>query len=547
MSLSTNYHSAYHTDKVLVAFKTLIKQACHEANTEPNIQANLTICDNLTQFPTLAGRAVRTLDKLISQKNDQTALNALNLLDYVIKNCAVSRPTFASAGLLKSMIKALPKQIREPNSVKNHMNLPESTSQKQRLQRERWDRTLVLIQQWGTVLDNLEAFTNAYQGLLDRNVHFPVPENGEELVLLDAKRANGGVPRYYDQPPQPQQPQQQQQQQQQPQQRAPVEVKAIPDNELVQVVQNLVEITRDMLTASSPTEDLSKNALVAEQLGQLKYFQGRVVGKISRGELSEDHMALMLVLNDEVDHVHKYYNGLIRGTATRTADVKMQLVHKSLQLGGGRKEESRPSSPPTVQGEADDVNNNAVVSVPQPGEVSVSAAEQKKSKKRLSLEERFDPFADNPMTQTPSQSSGDANGGDQGLDAFDPLTPVQANVGQPPETQRQTSLNTVLDGLFAAPPAAMVALAASLLPPPVQTTSVPAPSAAQPLAMHLGEAEENGNPFLQAANTNNPAAVVPGSAPEEQAMLDDLFGEPEMQSTVPVMHQQHSSSAWQPA
>jgi hypothetical protein len=41
--------------------------------------------------------------------------------------------------------------------------------------------------------------------------------------------------------------------------------------------------------------------------------------------------------------------------------------------------------------------------------------------------------------------------------------------------------------------------------------------------------------------------VVPGSAPEEQAMLDDLFGEPEMQSTVPVMHQQHSSSAWQPA
>ncbi len=88
-----------------------------------------------------AGRATRTLLKLIEGSNDQLALNSLNLLDYIVKNncdSSILMNLLAEPDYLKSLVKTVPRASLV-NSPRN-LRLEERTQ----VQIERFDRVLVL-------------------------------------------------------------------------------------------------------------------------------------------------------------------------------------------------------------------------------------------------------------------------------------------------------------------------------------------------------------------------------------------------------------------
>ena len=115
-----SYHSDKHSDGELLAFKLRIKKACNNRGelAEEDIMAYLQIVDTLQAKPTLSERAVRTILKLIEGKDDQIALNALNLLDYIIKNnnkAVILMNLIACKDFLTRFVKTLPITIRDPH------------------------------------------------------------------------------------------------------------------------------------------------------------------------------------------------------------------------------------------------------------------------------------------------------------------------------------------------------------------------------------------------------------------------------------------------
>ena len=328
--MSTNYHSPYHTDAELIRFKTQIKSAC--SLTVPDnqrIAAYISLCDILIATPTLSERAVRTIKKLFLDKSPQIALNALNLIDSIIKNV----PKFAqyiTIQFLDNMTKALPKDVlkgRFTSQLNSNFEVIKTT------ETERINRTLVLIKEWAKALTTYPIFQVKYQKLVDKGVIFPDTEHGEQVIIDDHHHIN-------------QQQQRQQAVYTQPQQRGSTlrpssnnnhhitrhnhinttqEIKMISKislNDIKIQVDTIHTLVHDIVKHSTSKHDLIHNEIVQDSLLQAKKLKDQVIHFLQQEHNMHNDESLSngLQINEKIDTLANYIKDIL--------DDKIDINHE---------------------------------------------------------------------------------------------------------------------------------------------------------------------------------------------------------------------------
>ncbi|KAJ3412072.1 hypothetical protein HDV05_001296 [Chytridiales sp. JEL 0842] len=140
----------------------LIEKACDPMAGAPNLELQLEVCDIINQkqkgYPREAGQI---LLNLINGRNEQVTLNALSLLDILVKNCGYPfHIVVASKEFLNELVRKFPER-------------PTGTNMSQY-------RILELIQQWNATLcvtsrykDDFKNITDMYRLLSYKGYSFP--------------------------------------------------------------------------------------------------------------------------------------------------------------------------------------------------------------------------------------------------------------------------------------------------------------------------------------------------------------------------------------
>ncbi|TPX71443.1 hypothetical protein SpCBS45565_g00998 [Spizellomyces sp. 'palustris'] len=321
-----------------MSMEQLVDQACDTEYAEPNVALMLEICDLINQKGrSLPREAALAIVRNVNSRNNQSALHALLLLDYCVKNCGYPFHLIVSTKeFLNELVRRFPERPANVNMVQH--------------------RILELIQQWNATLcvtsrykDDFKHINDMYRLLSYKGYRFPPLSKDAEAVLnpshtfkteeeleQEDKIAQGaklqellrqGTPAALEQANDLMKIMSGYDTERVPNYKKQVE------EELNRIEQRAI-LLNDILIQKSPEDRWRPDSTVEELLGSAKSAQSRIQKLISSGE-EDEKMGRLLELND-----------LINMVINKHADFK---AGKPIE-GAVQKSSASPSSKETNQG-----------------------------------------------------------------------------------------------------------------------------------------------------------------------------------------------------
>jgi hypothetical protein len=268
------------------------------------------------------------LRKRLNHKKHSVGVLAVVLLEALVKNSPAFVPLVATQEFLDELIHTLPKQVRDPHNKSFFSTLRDQA--RDILAVERYDKTLLLIESWGKTWSSdseavrrdrrLGIFVETYRQLQRAGVHFPAPER-DEMAPIVTPQANQKVAqqRAEAQRRQLEELAAAQERERQAQQAAAPAFK-FTDGELVSATE-MCTVLRDLLTESSPDEDLRRNELVQTIVATLRPMTANIAKRLSAqahaDRPNERLLGELLQANEICVDAAAYYEGLLTGKMKR--------------------------------------------------------------------------------------------------------------------------------------------------------------------------------------------------------------------------------------
>jgi len=304
----------------------LVETATHELlAAQPDWSCNMQIIDLVNQRG--AGPVVlQALRKRLNHKKHSVGVLAVILLEALVKNCPSFVPLVADQEFLDELLHTLPRQVRDPHNKSFFSGLRDHA--RDILAVERYDKTLLLLQQWGTTWSpeseavrrnrRLGVFCEVYRQLQRAGVHFPAPER-DEMAPVVTPQANQKVAQQRAEAQRRQLEELAAAERDRQQAAAPPPLK-FTDPELVSAVEMCTVLT-DLLTQSSPSEDLHGNELVQTLVESLRPMTANIAKRLATEahaeRINEPLLAELLQANEICIDTAAYYDGLLKGTVKR--------------------------------------------------------------------------------------------------------------------------------------------------------------------------------------------------------------------------------------
>eukprot|EP01091_Cochliopodium_minus_P017065 TRINITY_DN6580_c1_g3_i3.p1 TRINITY_DN6580_c1_g3~~TRINITY_DN6580_c1_g3_i3.p1 ORF type:complete len:614 (-),score=230.31 TRINITY_DN6580_c1_g3_i3:68-1909(-) len=309
----------FNVDERVVTLTQLVEEATNEVleGTE-DFQKYLIMSDLINNCSPLViekaiTEALQAILNGLRAKSDATANLALNLLDFLIKNCS---PVEKYCGTQQFQ-----KHIEELANKKFNVN------------KTRQENLLMKIQEWAyTYLNNKNYHYWPIYMNLKKTIHFPPPEeNILEKTVKNMKPTQNNNP-----PPQ--------QQNNPPQQRDPKLAKVL--NSLVNLQEN-IGLAYDMMIEFDPKENIRGNEIIPVLIqgisGQRQSLENIIVSVTD-----EEIVNNALIINDEITIVTEMFDCLMRGKfPNKSNNVRSSSSYKQQQEEKRLKEiQQKQNNPP---------------------------------------------------------------------------------------------------------------------------------------------------------------------------------------------------------
>lgn len=270
-----------------------VKNATSEILSGPDYAANATVCESMQASAAVAAAGMETLLKRLGDKNPEVQILAIALIDYLVKNHPKLHPLVAREETLKVLAK-----IGRGEVKRSLLQRLKSDDDSESLKKDAQEKALVLIETWAKAFQNSRSFPifqEVYRKMRADGVQFPVPLKDELAPVFTPVAA---PPKKKAPPP-------------------PRQLGRFSDAECQNASENAA-LLHDLLTNSSPSEDLKRNDLAVMMAGRLQATQQRVRTRIqSVPPPNEIVMSELFQVNDQIADTLRYYQGLIAGDMER--------------------------------------------------------------------------------------------------------------------------------------------------------------------------------------------------------------------------------------
>ncbi|SPQ97745.1 VHS domain-containing protein [Plasmodiophora brassicae] len=354
-------------ESLYLALKAKVKAASRAIMDEPDWAANLEIVDLLNENQHYIPHVARVLRKRIRHWNPNVGLLALHITEALVKNCPAFHAHVAHPDFVDVMLKELYRK-KEKKTLLQHLQLQEQkVSEVSRLQRR--DKILLLVESWARANkkpnDALEIYRITYEDLLRQGFTFPAPLKDEVSPVFTPAAKPRVLP--------------------ETDTTGPVKDYGL-QNDLA-----TIELFMDVLNGTKPNENLTANDAVVSLKASLEASQQEIMNRIGQ-DPSEELMAELLIVNDEICQAMEFYEGIRSG--------KVKPKNKKVSQKKERPKGQRVSvfakdpvdilglnstSPPPYESESedesddDDDENDSEAEVPQKAKQAPSSNKQSPS------------------------------------------------------------------------------------------------------------------------------------------------------------------------